>query len=64
VEQGYADRGIKIGNDVFIGAGAILVDGCEIGDGAIIGVGSVVTGRVAAHSVVFGAPAKVIMWRQ
>ena len=64
VEQGYADRGITIGNDVFIGAGAILVDGCEIGDGAVIGVGSVVTGRVAPHSVVFGSPAKVIMWRQ
>ena len=64
IEQGYSDRGIKIGNDVFIGSGAILVDGCEIGDGAVIGVGSVVTGRVAPYAVVFGAPAKVIMWRQ
>jgi len=64
VEQGYADRGITIGNDVLIGAGAILVDGCDIGDGAIIGVGSVVTGHVAPYSVVFGSPAKVIMWRQ
>ena len=64
LEQGYNDRGITIGNDVFIGAGAILVDGCEIGDGAVIGVGSVVTGKVAPYSVVFGAPAKVIMWRQ
>ena len=63
-EQGCADRGIVIGNDVLIGTGAILVDGCEIGDGAVIGVGSVVTGRVAPYAVVFGAPAKVIMWRQ
>ena len=64
IEQGYSDRGISIGNDVLIGAGAVLVDGCDIGDGAIIGVGSVVTGRVDPYSVVFGSPAKVIMWRQ
>ena len=64
IEQGCADRGIVIGNDVLIGAGAILVDGCEIGDGAVIGVGSVVTGKVAPYAIVFGAPAKVIMWRQ
>ena len=64
VDQGYTDRGITIGNDVLIGAGAVLVDGCKIGDGAIIGAGSVVAGRVAPYSVVFGSPAKVIMWRQ
>ena len=64
IEQGYSDRGITIGNDVLIGAGAVLVDGCVIGEGAIVGVGSVVTGRVAPYSIVFGAPAKVIMWRQ
>ena len=64
IEQGYSDRGITIGDDVLIGAGAVLVDGCDVGDGAIIGVGSVVTGRVAPYAIVFGAPAKVIMWRQ
>ena len=64
IEQGYADKGITIGNDVLIGAGATLVDGCRIGDGAVIGVGSIVTGKVEPYSVVFGAPAKVIMWRQ
>lgn len=64
VDQGYADRGIKIGSDVLIGAGATLVDGCSIGDGAVVGVGSVVTGTVEPYSVVFGSPAKVIMWRQ
>ncbi len=63
VEQGFADRGIRIGNDVLVGAGAILVDGCEIGDGAVIGVGSVVTGRIPPYAVVFGAPARVISWR-
>lgn len=64
IEQGYADKGIVIGNDVLIGAGAVLVDGCSIGDGAVIGVGSVVTGKIAPNAIVFGIPAKVIMWRQ
>ena len=64
VEQGFRDKGIRIGSDVLIGAGAILVDGCEIGDGAVIGVGSVVTGKVPAYAVVFGSPAKVIFWRK
>ena len=55
---------ITIGDDVLIGAGAVLLDGCEIGQGAIIGAGSVVTGHVVPYSVVVGSPAKVIMWRQ
>lgn len=64
VEQGYSDRGITIGNDVLIGSNSVLVDGCEVGDGAIVGVGSVVTGKVPPYAIVFGVPAKVIMWRQ
>jgi tetrahydrodipicolinate N-succinyltransferase len=63
IDQGYRDRGIRIGNDVLIGARAVLVDGCEIGDGAVIGVGSVVTGKVPPYAIVFGSPAKVIFYR-
>lgn len=63
MEQGYTDKGIKIGNDVFIGSGATILDGCEIGDGAVIGVGSVVSKEVRPYSVVFGSPAKVIFNR-
>jgi acetyltransferase-like isoleucine patch superfamily enzyme len=62
--QGYKDKGIRIGNDVLIGAHATLVDGCEIGDGAVIGVGSVVSGKIPAYAIVFGVPAKVIFWRR
>lgn len=64
IEQGYRDRGIRIGNDVLIGANSVLVDGCEIGDGAVVGVGSVVTGKVPPYAIVFGSPAKVIFWRR
>lgn len=63
VDQGYNDKGIKIGSDVFIGSGAIIVDGCEIGEGAVIGVGSIVTKDVSPYTVVFGAPASVIFKR-
>ena len=64
VEQGFADKGVRIGSDVLIGAHSVLVDGCEIGDGAVIGVGSVVTGKIPPYAVVFGVPAKVIYWRR
>ena len=64
MNQGYIYKGIKIGNDVLIGANAVILDGCEIGDGAVIGVGSIVNKDVAPYSVVFGVPAKVIFYRK
>ena len=64
VDQGFRDRGIRIGNDVLVGSGVTLVDGCKIGDGAVIGVGSVVTGKVPPYAVVFGSPAKVVFYRE
>ena len=51
-------RPIKIGSDVWIGGGAILLPGVTIGDGAIIGAGSVVTRDVAAGVTVVGNPAR------
>jgi galactoside O-acetyltransferase len=59
VNQGYRDRGTRIGNDVLIGAGATIFD-CTIGDGAIIGAGAVVTKDIAPYQIVAGVPAKVI----
>lgn len=48
---------IQIGNDVWIGAGAIILDGVNIGDGAVIAAGAVVTRDVAPFSLVAGVPA-------
>ena len=48
-----------IGNDVWIGANAIIMPGIQIGDGAVVGAGSIVTRDVNSYEVVFGAPAKV-----
>ena len=53
----------KIGNDVWIGYGAIIMRGIEIGDGAIIAAGAVVTKDVEPYSIVGGVPAKVIKKR-
>jgi acyl-[acyl carrier protein]--UDP-N-acetylglucosamine O-acyltransferase len=49
-----------IGNNVFLGAGAIVLPGIIIGDGAIIGAGSVVTKNVESNTIVGGNPAKFI----
>lgn len=63
-DQGMTNRGgIHIGDDVWIGTGAILLDGVQIGRGAVIGAGSVVTKSVAEFTVVVGNPARKIAHR-
>lgn len=52
-----------IGNDVWIGYGATVLNGIKIGDGAIIAAGSVVTKDVPPYAVVGGNPACVIKYR-
>ena len=54
---------VKVGNDVWIGCNAIIMDGVTIGDGAIIAAGSVVTKNVEPYSIVGGVPAKHIKYR-
>ncbi len=49
-----------VGNDVWIGHGAIIIAGVKIGDGAIVAAGSVVTKDVAPCTIVGGNPAKFI----
>lgn len=54
---------IKIGNDVWIGSNAIVLQGVKIGDGAIIAAGAVVTKDVPQFAIVGGIPAKEIKKR-
>jgi acetyltransferase-like isoleucine patch superfamily enzyme len=54
---------IAIGNDVWIAARAILLDGVVIGNGAIVGAGAVVTADVPPYAVVGGVPARIIRYR-
>lgn len=54
---------ITIGNDVWIGVNAIVMDGVTVGNGAIVAAGSVVTKDVVPYAIVAGTPAKVIRKR-
>ena len=53
---------IKIGNHVWVGAGATILKGVTVGDHAIIGGGSVVNKDVPPYAVVVGNPAKVVKY--
>jgi acetyltransferase-like isoleucine patch superfamily enzyme len=57
------NRVTTIGNDVWIGSRAILIDGVTVGDGAIIGAGAVVTKDVPPYAIVGGVPARIIKYR-
>ena len=50
---------VKIGNDVWIGYGAIITKGVSIGDGCVIGANSVVTLDIPSYSVAVGAPVRI-----
>src|SRR5690606_12842951 len=54
---------VIIGNDVWIGAGATIVDGVSIGDGAIVAARSMVTKDVPPYAIVGGVPSKLIRYR-
>jgi len=62
--QEQTSKGIKIGRDVWIGAGASILDGAKIGDGVIVTPNSVVSTNVPDYSIVQGNPAKVIFTRR
>jgi acetyltransferase-like isoleucine patch superfamily enzyme len=62
-DTGVTARGIRIDDDVWIGAGARILDGVHIGAHAIIGAGSVVTKSVPANATVAGVPARVLRQR-
>lgn len=61
--QGAKRTGINIGNNVWIGASATILDGVTIGNGSIIAAGAVVTKDVEPFSIVGGVPAKLIKQR-
>jgi acetyltransferase-like isoleucine patch superfamily enzyme len=63
-EQGTTRQGISIGDDCWLGANVVVLDGVHIGSHSVIGAGSVVTKDVPEYAVAVGVPARVIRLRK
>lgn len=64
VLQPQKSKGIRIGRNVWIGSGAVILDGADIGDNVIVSPNSVVSRRVPDNVIVKGNPAEVIFTRR
>jgi acetyltransferase-like isoleucine patch superfamily enzyme len=59
-EQGVTSKGIKIGNNVWIGAKATFLDGSIIGNNCVVAAGAVVNGVFPNNVIIGGVPAKIL----
>ena len=59
-EQGISTKPVVIGDDVWIGANAVILPGVTIGRHVVVAAGAVVTKDVPPHSLVAGVPAKLL----
>ncbi len=59
-EQGVTSKGIKIGNNIWVGAKVTFLDGCEISDNTVVAAGAVVKGSFPKNVVIGGIPAKIL----
>lgn len=62
--QGATRKGVKIGEDCWIGSKAVILDGVTIGSHSIIAAGAVVTKDIPEYCIAGGVPAKVIKMRK
>ncbi|SDQ29676.1 DapH/DapD/GlmU-related protein [Microbacterium sp. cf332] len=61
--QPLTSRGIRIGDDVWIGSHVVVLDGVTVGASAVLAAGAVVTKDVPAGAIVGGNPARLLRWR-
>ncbi|WP_320045963.1 CatB-related O-acetyltransferase [uncultured Ilyobacter sp.] len=54
---------VELGNDVWVGANSVIINGVKIGHGAVVGAGAVVTKNIPPYAIVAGVPAKIIKYR-
>lgn len=63
-KQAMDEADVVVGDDVWLGARAILLPGARVGRGSIIGAGALVRGEVPEFSIAVGAPARVVGQRK
>lgn len=59
-EQGYTTRPVRLGRNVWLGAGVTIVKGVSLGDNCVVGANAVVTRSFPANSVIAGVPARLL----
>lgn len=59
-EQGVTSKGIKLGDNIWVGAKVTFLDGCVVGNNSVVAAGAVVNGVFPDNVVIGGIPAKVL----
>lgn len=59
-EQGVTSKGIKIGNNIWVGAKVTFLDGSQVGDNSVVAAGAVVKGIFPSNVIIGGVPAKIL----
>lgn len=59
-EQGVTNKGIIVGDDCWIGSGAVFLDGVKVGEGSVIGANTLVNKDIPPFSVAVGNPVKIV----
>jgi acetyltransferase-like isoleucine patch superfamily enzyme len=58
--QGVTQEGVTIGDDCWLGSGAVILDGVTLGEGCVVAAGAVVTRSFPPYTVIAGVPARAI----
>lgn len=61
-ESAPAQVSVSLGNNVWVGARAVLLAGARLGEGVIVGAGAVVDFQAPPYAIVAGNPARVVGW--
>lgn len=59
-EQGVTSKGIKLGNNIWVGAKVTFLDGCVVGNNSVVAAGAVVNDVFPDNVVIGGVPAKIL----